>query len=130
MSSLTAAAEPGPAVRSCAPWGMLAAIDLHGCDRDLLEDPGTIRGFVPAVVAAIGMRTHGLLHLERFGDDELEGWSAMQFIETSSITVHADEVWGRCFVDIFSCRPFDPDVAAAIAVEHFGGTPEATVLQR
>ena len=31
----------------------------------------------------------------------------MQFIETSSITIHADEVWARCFVDVFSCRPFD-----------------------
>jgi hypothetical protein len=68
------------------PWGMLAAIDLHG------------------------MRTHGGLALDRFGDDELEGWSAMQFIETSSITLHADEVFGRCFVDVFSCRPFEPDI--------------------
>ena len=59
--------------------------------------------------------------IERFGDDELEGWSALQFIETSSITLHADEVFGRCFVDVFSCRPFDPDVAAAIAVAYFGG---------
>ena len=62
------------------------------------------------------MRAHGPLMLDRFGDDELEGWSAMQFIETSSITIHADEVFGRCFIDVFSCRPFDPDIAAAIAV--------------
>ena len=54
----------------------------------------------------------------------------MQFIETSSVTLHADEVWGRCFVDVFSCRVFDADTAAAVAVEHFGGTPLATVLQR
>ena len=40
----------------------------------------------------------------------------MQFIETSAITVHADEVWGR-FVDILSCRRFEADVAAMIAVE-------------
>ena len=113
-----------------APWGMLAAIDLHGCDRERLADPDTLRRFVPAVIAAIGMRAHGPLHLERFGDDDLEGWSAMQFIETSSVTLHADEVWGRCFVDVFSCRAFDADVAAAVAVEHFGGTPLATVLQR
>jgi S-adenosylmethionine/arginine decarboxylase-like enzyme len=109
---------------------MLAAIDLHGCDRERLADPDTLRRFVPAVIAAIGMRAHGPLHLERFGDDDLEGWSAMQFIETSSVTLHADEVWGRCFVDVFSCRAFDADVAAAVAVEHFGGTPLATVLQR
>jgi S-adenosylmethionine/arginine decarboxylase-like enzyme len=113
-----------------APWGTLAAIDLHDCDRRLLEDPSCIRAFIPTVIDAIGMRAHGPLRLERFGDGELAGWSAMQFIETSSITIHADEVWRRCFVDIFSCRPFDPQLAAAIAVEHFGGRPTLRVLQR
>jgi S-adenosylmethionine decarboxylase len=109
---------------------MLAAIDLHGCDPDPVADPDTIRRFVPALVAAIDMRAHGPLHLERFGDGELEGWSAMQFIETSSITVHADEVGGRCFVDVFSCKPFDADRAVAIAVMHFGGRPTVRVLVR
>ena len=115
---------------TAAPWGVLAAIDLHGCERARLADPETIRRFVPAVIEAIGMRAHGPLMLDRFGDGELEGWSAMQFIETSSITVHADEVLARCFVDVFSCRPFDPDLAAEVAVEHFGGTPTVRVLQR
>jgi S-adenosylmethionine/arginine decarboxylase-like enzyme len=111
-------------------WGMLAAIDLHGCELWRLADPSAIRAFVPSLIAAIGMRAHGPLHLERFGDGELEGWSAMQFIETSSITIHADEVLGRCFIDVFSCRTFDPGVAGVIAVAHFGGRPTLRVLQR
>ena len=118
------------ASRPIVPWGMLAAIDLHGCDPALVEDADTIRRFVPAVIDAIGMQAHGPLLLERFGDGELEGWSAMQFIETSSITLHADEFGNRCFVDVFSCRAFDPDAAAAIAVEHFGGHPWVRVLER
>jgi S-adenosylmethionine/arginine decarboxylase-like enzyme len=109
---------------------MLAAIDLHGCERRRLQDPDTIRRFVPAVIEAIGMHAHGPLRLERFGDGELEGYSAMQFIETSSITIHADEVSGRAFIDVFSCRAFDPETAAAIAVAHFGGTPMLRVLER
>jgi S-adenosylmethionine/arginine decarboxylase-like enzyme len=116
--------------RPYAPWGMLAAIDLHGCDRSRLEDPVHIRRFVPTLIEAVGMRAHGPLMLDRFGDGRLEGWSAMQFIETSSITIHADEVFGRCFVDVFSCRPYDPDAAAGIAVAHFGGTATVTMLQR
>ena len=109
---------------------MLAAIDLHDADHERLADPDTIRRFVPALIDAIGMQAHGPLMLDRFGDDELEGWSALQFIETSSITVHADEAFDRFFVDVFSCRSFDPDVAAAVAVMHFGGTPTVTVLER
>jgi S-adenosylmethionine decarboxylase len=116
--------------RIYTPWGMLAAIDLHGCEFAPLADPDTIRAFVPAVIDAIGMRAHGPLLLERFGDGDREGWSAMQFIETSSITVHADEVSGRCFVDVFSCKPFDAERAAAVAAEHFGGAATLQVLQR
>ena len=96
-----AVARPVPSGRARLPWGMLAAIDLHGCERSRLDDPDTLRRFVPSLINAIGMRAHGPLALDRFGDGELEGWSAMQFIETSSITVHADEVCGRCFVDVF-----------------------------
>jgi S-adenosylmethionine/arginine decarboxylase-like enzyme len=109
---------------------MLAAIDLHGCERRRLEDPGTLRRFVPSLINAIGMRAHGPLMLDRFGDGELEGWSAMQFIETSSVTVHTDEVCDRCFVDVFSCRPFDSSAAATVAVAHFGGTFTLRVLHR
>jgi S-adenosylmethionine/arginine decarboxylase-like enzyme len=119
-----------PASQHCAPWGTLAAIDLHGCAFRPLADSESIRAFVPALIEAIGMRAHGPLALERFGNGELEGWSAMQFIETSTITVHADEVAGRLFIDVFSCRPFDPELAAAVAVEHFGGTPTLRVLPR
>jgi S-adenosylmethionine/arginine decarboxylase-like enzyme len=130
-SPTMARAVPTPAPgRTDVPWGMLAAIDLHGCASGRLADPDSIRAFVPAVIDAIGMRAHGPLAFERFGDGDLEGWSAMQCIETSSIAIHADEVSGRCFVDVFSCREFDAKIAAAIAVAHFGGTPTVTVLER
>jgi hypothetical protein len=75
-ASLTA--HPDPRGRTHVPWGMLAAIDLHGCERSRLEDPDTLRRFVPSLIDAIGMRAHGPLALDRFGDGELEGWSAMQ----------------------------------------------------
>jgi S-adenosylmethionine/arginine decarboxylase-like enzyme len=119
-----------PAAEAPAPWGMMAAIDLHGCDRTRLEDPETIRRFVPTVIEAIGMRAHGPLMIERFGEGDLEGWSAMQFIETSSLTIHADEFSGRCYVDVFSCKAFDPELATAIAERHFGGCAKLTVLHR
>jgi S-adenosylmethionine/arginine decarboxylase-like enzyme len=109
---------------------MMAVIDLHDCDRERLADPDTIRAFVPEVIAAIGMVAHGPTLLERFGDGELEGWSAMQFIETSSLTIHADEFAGRCYVDVFSCKAFDPELAAGIAVRYFGGRSKLTVLHR
>lgn len=76
------------------------------------------------------MVAHGPLHMDRFGIGDLEGWSAMQFIQTSTITVHADEVDGRCFIDVFSCKEFDPEQAAALAQRHFGGDASIRVLSR
>jgi S-adenosylmethionine/arginine decarboxylase-like enzyme len=128
MTSLATA--PAPSTAALAPWGMMAVIDLHDCDRERLADAGTIRAFVTEVVAAIEMVTHGPTRLERFGVGELEGWSAMQFIETSSLTIHADEFGGRCYVDLFSCKAFDAELAAGVAVRYFGGSPRLTVLHR
>jgi S-adenosylmethionine/arginine decarboxylase-like enzyme len=124
------APAPDQSTAALAPWGMMAVIDLHDCDREALADPETIRMFVSEVVPAIGMVAHGPTLLERFGEGELEGWSAMQFIETSSLTIHADEFSGRCYIDVFSCKAFDPEVAAGIALRHFGGWPKLTVIQR
>src|SRR5690242_4404877 len=129
MTAITPASAAAPA-EFLKPWGLMAVVALHGCSRERLADPETIRRFVPAVIEAIGMRAHGPLMIERFGQGDLEGWSAMQFIETSSITIHADEFSGRCYVDVFSCMAFDPELAARIAADHFGGTPTVTVLHR
>jgi S-adenosylmethionine/arginine decarboxylase-like enzyme len=114
----------------CAPWVVLATIDLRCCDRLRLGDPGSIRAFVPSLVEEIGMEQHGPLQLERLDGGALEGWSAMQLVETSSITVHTDEFSRRCFIDVFSCRQFDPEVAVAVAVDHFGGWHTLRVLRR
>jgi S-adenosylmethionine decarboxylase len=130
MDSMTTANAVCECAGEYTPWGTSAAIDLHGCAVGALTDPDKIAAFVRDLVAAIGMQAHGPLQLDRFGNGELEGWSAMQFIETSSITVHADEVAGRCFVDVFSCRPFDADLAATVALEHFGGRSLVRVLRR
>jgi S-adenosylmethionine decarboxylase len=119
-----------PRGRATPAWGMLAAIDLDDCTKARIADGHCVRGFVAEVVAAIGMRAHGPTHLERFGAGALEGWSVLQFIETSSITVHADEVWCRCFVDVFSCQEFDPEIVARVARRWFGGTSRVTVLRR
>jgi S-adenosylmethionine decarboxylase len=122
-----AGCTPGHAQR---PWGKLAAIDLHGCERSKLVDSAVIVAFLAELVPAIGMEAHGPVHIDRFGDGELEGWSAMQFIKTSAVSVHADEVGCRCFVDVFSCKEFEAERAARIAHSHFGGTPHVRVLER
>lgn len=58
------------------------------------------------------MKRFGEPMIQKFGEGELLGYSALQFIETSSITIHFDEVKNRAFIEIFSCKFFDPPKAA------------------
>jgi S-adenosylmethionine decarboxylase len=100
-------------------WGKSVSINLYGCNKKTLSDPDLIKKFVSQVIKKIRMVAHGPTYIERFGSGSLEGYSAMQFIETSSITIHCDEVDKRAFIDIFSCKDFDSDTAKHFAATYF-----------
>jgi len=114
-------------------WGKSAHIDLLGCDHSRLTSAPILEAFILEVIVRIGMKAHGPCHIERFGSPEenLEGYSALQFIETSSITVHLDEIGNRAYVDIFSCQDFTTQEAFDFAKEYFGATEgKLTTLDR
>lgn len=93
-------------------WGKSVSIDLFGCDLKKICSPIWIKKYIREVIKVIDMKAHGPIYIDRFGLGELEGYSAMQFIETSSITVHCDETDSRVFIDIFSCKDFSPKKSA------------------
>jgi len=100
-------------------WGLLSSINLYGCDSKLISSPKAIEEFVVEICKVIKMTRHGNVLVDRFGDGDLEGYSAMQFIETSSITIHFDEGENRAFIDIFSCKYFEADKALKFSKEFF-----------
>lgn len=113
------------------PWGKSIAINLHDCAHERLTDVELLKQFVAEVIKVVDMEAHGHCHVERFGEGELEGYSAMQFIETSSITVHLDEFGNRAFIDIFSCKDFDGRKAEAFAKAFFQAKEaRSTILER
>ncbi len=94
-------------------WGMVASIDLYDCHPQHIKDPEKIKNLIDGLVEEIKMTKYGAPMIQRFAEGELEGYSALQFIETSSITLHFDEVKNRAFIDVFSCKFFEPGVAEA-----------------
>jgi hypothetical protein len=108
---------------------MLAAIDLHGCDRAALADPEIIRAFVHALAEALELGTSCPVRLERFADAEVEGWSA-QPADAPAFMVRVGKAGALRFADVFAGRAFDPRAAGAVAGAHFGGTPSVRVLRR
>ena len=105
-------------------WGKLATIDLQGCN-EYIKQPKRIKDFVEKLCSEINMNRHGPTYIDRFGYGDLEGYSFMQFIETSSITGHFDEQKGSsnlAFIDIFSCKDFDEQKAAKFCKNYFKST--------
>ena len=100
-------------------WGRSASIDLHGCDPELLKDPKTIKIFVKELCQRINMKRVGPTMVKRFGHKNLRGYSMIQFIETSSIVGHFDENWNRAFIDVFSCKTFDPEITSKFSKKFF-----------
>ncbi len=92
---------------------------MHGCDKTLLKDSQAIKKFVKELCVIINMKRVGPTMVKRFGHKNLRGNSMMQFIETSSIVGHFDEIWDRAFIDVFSCKTFDPKIAGKFAKEFF-----------
>lgn len=101
-------------------WGLLASIDLSGCDHEMIQSPKVIKQFIADLVVLLKMQAHGPTRVEKFAEDSLEGYSAFQFIETSSIVIHFDDKQGdRAFIDIFSCCFFNPAAAEKFAKKYF-----------
>jgi S-adenosylmethionine/arginine decarboxylase-like enzyme len=96
-------------------WGFHLLLDCGGCNANIADEP-QIRRFLKAVVKAADMKAVGEPMVHSFGTGYDGGYSAMQMITTSSITLHGDNRTGSMYVDVFSCKSFDVDaVSAAVA---------------
>ena len=100
-------------------WGQSSSIDLYECDKRLLKDPDEIRKFTRDLCKVLKMKRYGPTLVERFGEGKLEGYSMMQFIETSSVIAHFDEKADRAFIDVFSCKTYEPKEAAEFCKNFF-----------
>lgn len=102
-------------------WGLLGSINLYGCDKEKITTPSVMREFLTALCQEIDMVPHGEPMIDKFAEGDLEGYSVLQFIKTSSIAIHFDDKTGdRAFIDIFSCKFFDVAKAAEFCQKFFG----------
>jgi S-adenosylmethionine/arginine decarboxylase-like enzyme len=101
------------------PFGKIALINLHGCNSVLIKNKRYIHNFFNELCKIIDMKLYGRDKIKRFGKGKLKGISAFQFIETSSITVHFDEIKNRAFIDIFSCKEFNTKKAELFSKKYF-----------
>jgi S-adenosylmethionine/arginine decarboxylase-like enzyme len=102
-------------------WGLLASIDLHGCQGETIRDAEAIKRFVVELCDKIDMKRFGECTVVNFGEDErVAGYSMFQLIETSCISAHFANQTNATYLDIFSCKYYNPFEAAEFAKEFFG----------
>jgi len=101
-------------------WGKHLVLDCSSCDREAVRDADAIRAFCEDLVATIGMVAYGEPILAHFATHlpEAAGYSMVQLIETSAVTGHFCDKSGDAYLDVFSCKDFDPEVAVGVVERH------------
>lgn len=102
-------------------WGLLSSIDLHECNPETIRDAEKIKQFVYELCEKIEMKRYGECHVVNFGEDpRVSGFSMFQLIETSCISAHFANQTNATYLDVFSCKYYDPKTVAEFAKEFFG----------
>jgi S-adenosylmethionine/arginine decarboxylase-like enzyme len=103
-------------------WGYELQLDLHDCNPEAIRSAENIHNFVIELCDAIEMKRFGEPQIVHFGEDEkVEGYSLVQLIETSLVSGHFANQTNRSFINVFSCKHYDSEVAIEVALKYFGG---------
>jgi len=111
-----------------ADYGKELILDLHKCNPKCFTRR-EITIFFKQLCDCINMERAKLtwwddLHTpesEKETEPHLVGTSAVQFIKTSNITIHTLDIMKRVYINIFSCKEFDHNLAAKVSKSCFGG---------
>lgn len=108
------------------PYGYELMLDLHECDASTFNRK-SIDGYFEKLCKAINM-----VKCERYWWDDVgvapeeqqtsphtKGTSAVQFILTSSIVIHTLDLMEAIYINIFSCKPYNKEVARQITTDWF-----------
>ena len=126
------------APKQSLPYGHELVLDLHGCDVGCFNRQH-IDKFFSELCEIIDMEKC-VVH---FWDDvdvpvaeqqtlpHTKGTSAVCFILTSTIVVHALDLLGAVYVNVFSCKSFDSELATEFSNLWFKATSyKKTLIER
>ena len=101
-------------------WGILTSLDLHNCDGKIIRDKKKLKEYVLKLCKKIKMRRYGDTKVYNFGEvEEVAGFSMLQLIETSLISGHFANKTNNAYIDIFSCKYYNPEKVAEFTKKFF-----------
>jgi S-adenosylmethionine/arginine decarboxylase-like enzyme len=110
-------------------YGVELILDMHGCDPSKFTRE-SISEYFERLCELIDMKREvlhfwddvGVAEEDKQTSPHTQGTSAVQFILTSSIVIHALDQLNAIYINMFSCKAFDPKVAKKFSVEWFGAS--------
>ena len=104
-------------------WGLLSSVDVSGCDPVLIRSADAIREYVIRMCDMLEVKRFQDAIIVNFGADEkVAGYSLVQLIETSLVSGHFANATNTAYIDIFSCKLYNPLIAAEFTKSFFGGS--------
>lgn len=101
-------------------WGIASSIDVFDCKPELIRDAGAIKEYVQELCQKIKMKTYWDTQVIHFGEDERVEWYSMtQLIETSLISGHFANATNAAYIDVFSCKYYNPQDVADFTTRFF-----------
>ena len=119
-------------------FGVELILDLHDCDTSTFTRESISR-YLEGLCELIDMKREELYFWddidvpeeERQASPHTQGTSAVQFILTSSIVIHTLDQLRSIYINLFSCKEFDPKLAEKFTVDWFGaGSFTARFIER
>lgn len=101
-------------------WGIEAQVNLYQCNPKTIRDAEKIKQFVVKLCQLIEMKRFGDCQVVHFGEEErVAGYSMTQLIETSLISAHFANASNAVYLNVFSCKEFDPKVVEEFCFDYF-----------
>ena len=112
--------------QSKKPYGYELILDLHECDASTFNRE-SLDGYFEKLCKAIDMKKCerywwddvGVSEEEKQTSPHTKGTSAVQFLLTSTIVVHTLDLLEAVYINIFSCKGYDKEIAEKITKEWF-----------
>lgn len=108
-------------------WGYHLMVDCGGLQlsEEKLNDQEHLLAFVENVLVVSDMKPWGVPIVMRLTEkdgefpDSLSGWTIIQLLHTSNMTLHVCDKAKTLFFDLFSCKQFSNDKVIEIVEQYF-----------
>lgn len=100
-------------------FGYHLVLDIKSCQR--VDDQEHIANFARELVKRIDMVPYGEPQVVHFAEHDIDkaGNTLIQLLQTSNIMAHFLDKNGDCYLDVFSCKVFDPQDVMDVVNEYF-----------